>query len=331
MENILEVKNLHTYFYLEESLLKAVEGVSFNLKKGEVLGLVGESGCGKSVTAYSIIKLIEKPGEIKTGEVIFEGKDLLKLGAKSLGKIRGKEVALIFQEPHAALNPVYTVGYQIEETIKTHNRNIKKRQAEERALSLLKKVGIKNPEAKLRSYPHNLSGGEAQRVMIAQALSCGPKILIADEPTTALDVTVQAKIIELFKRLKQEENFSLIFITHDLALCSQLADRIAVMYAGQIVELASLDKIIKNPLHPYTKALFLALPQKGKEKEKLISIAGDVPDADNKPKGCFFHPRCQVKKEGCSKNKPDLREVKPGHWARCVKEVERQRSREAEK
>lgn len=318
-EEILKVKNLHTYFYLENSLLKAVEGVSFNLKQKEVLGVVGESGCGKSVTAFSLLKLIGEPGKIKNGEVFFAGKDLLKADAKFLRRIRGSEIAFIFQEPHAALNPVYTIGHQISETIRAHNKKIKKKELEERVLSLLTKVGIADPKNKVRSYPHSLSGGEAQRAVIAQALSCNPKILIADEPTTALDVTVQAKIIELFKKLKKEENFSLIFITHDLALCSQLADRVAVMYAGQIVELTGLDKIIKEPLHPYTKALFSALPGKGKQSGRLKAIGGDVPEADNKPRGCFFHPRCRFRKKDCQENKPGLREISPGHWVRCIK------------
>lgn len=315
MENILEVKNLSTYFELENSLVKAVEGVSFNLKKGEVLGLVGESGCGKSVTAYSIINLIDQPGKVREGGVIFDKQDLLKISQKQLRKIRGKEIALIFQEPHAALNPVYPVGFQIAETIKAHNTSINQKDLKQRIEELLLKVGLSSD--KKNSYPHNLSGGEAQRVMIAQSLSCNPKILIADEPTTALDVTVQAKIIKLFKDLQRQENFSLIFITHDLALCSQIADRVAVMYAGQIVELASLAKIIKQPLHPYTQALFASLPAKGKRKKKLAAIGGDVPAADKKPKGCFFNPRCPIKENNCLDKQPKLVEVKEGHWLRC--------------
>jgi oligopeptide/dipeptide ABC transporter ATP-binding protein len=317
MENILEVKNLSTCFDLKDSTIKAIERVSFNLRKGEVLGLVGESGCGKSVTAYSIINLVDKPGQIKEGEVIFADKDLLKISQNQLRKIRGKEIALIFQEPHSALNPVYTVSFQIAETIKAHNKNITEKDLKQRIEELLLKVGLHSGQK--NSYPHNLSGGEAQRVMIAQALSCQPTILIADEPTTALDVTVQAKIIKLFKKLQKEEDFSLIFITHDLALCSQIADRIAVMYAGQIVELASLERIIKEPLHPYTQALFAALPQAGKRKEKLKVIGGDVPDADQKPKGCFFNPRCKIKTEECQRIMPQLEQIEPNHWVRCIK------------
>jgi oligopeptide/dipeptide ABC transporter ATP-binding protein len=321
MENILEVKNLHTYFYLENSILKAVEGVSFNLIKGEVLGMVGESGCGKSVTAYSIINLIDKPGKVEKGEVIFDKKDLLKISQNQLRYIRGKDISLIFQEPHAALNPVYTVGFQIAETIKAHHKNINQKDLKKRVEELLLKVGLSSD--KKNSYPHNLSGGEAQRVMIAQSLSCNPKILIADEPTTALDVTVQAKIIELFKKLQKEENFSLIFITHDLALCSQLADRVAVMYTGQLVELASLAKIIKEPLHPYTQALFASLPQKEKRKKRLATIGGDVPDPDRKPKGCFFNPRCKIKEDACRDKQPKLEEIEEGHWVRCFKREDR--------
>ncbi|MCF7877413.1 MAG: ABC transporter ATP-binding protein [Candidatus Omnitrophica bacterium] len=321
MENILEIKNLSTYFYLENSIVKAVEGISFNLRKGEVLGLVGESGCGKSVTAYSIINLIDKPGKVGKGEVIFDKKDLLKINQNQLRNIRGKDISLIFQEPHAALNPVYTVGFQIAETVKAHNKNIHQKDLKKRVEELLLKVGL-SPNKK-NSYPHNLSGGEAQRVMIAQSLSCNPKILIADEPTTALDVTVQAKIIKLFKKLQKEENFSLIFITHDLALCSQIADRVAVMYAGQLVELASLAKIIKEPLHPYTQALFGSLPQKERRKERLAAIGGDVPDPDRKPKGCFFGPRCKIKEKDCLDKQPKLEEVKEGHWVRCFKRGDR--------
>jgi oligopeptide/dipeptide ABC transporter ATP-binding protein len=322
MNSILQIKNLHTYFYLENSIVKAVEGVSFNLTRGEVLGIVGESGCGKSVAAYSIINLIDSPGKVVEGEVIFDKKDLLKINKNQLRHIRGKDISLIFQEPHAALNPVYTVGFQIAETIKAHSKNINQKDLKKRVEGLLLKVGLNSN--KKNNYPHNLSGGEAQRVMIAQSLSCNPKILIADEPTTALDVTVQAKIIELFKKLQKEENFSLIFITHDLALCSQIADRIAVMYAGQLVELASLAKIIKEPLHPYTQALFASLPQKERRKNNLAAIKGDVPDPGRKPKGCFFNPRCKIKEDNCLDQQSKLEEVKEGHWVRCFKREDRE-------
>lgn len=315
-KNILEVKGLHTYFYLENKVIKAVEGVSFNLKKGEVLGLVGESGCGKSVTAYSLLKLVGSPGKIESGRIIFDGKDVLSLGPKELTQVRGKKIGFVFQEPHSALNPVYNVEFQISETIKGHEKE-SKAEIKVRVLKLLESVGIKNPESKLRSYPHNLSGGEAQRVMVAQCLSCNPEILIADEPTTALDVTVQAKIIELFKSLKNKRNLSMIFITHDLALCSQIADRMAVMYAGEIVEIAGLSEIINNPVHPYTKALFASLPQKNREVKKLAPIKGEVPAADKKPQGCFFHPRCDFCQDVCGKRHFELKEKNSGHWVRC--------------
>ncbi|MBU1134147.1 MAG: ABC transporter ATP-binding protein, partial [Candidatus Omnitrophica bacterium] len=246
MENILEIKDLHTYFYTQGSVIKAVEGVSFSVKKGEVLGLVGESACGKSVTASSIMRLIAPPGEIVKGQIFFEGEDLLKLSSPCMRRLRGNKISMIFQEPQAALNPLYTIGFQIEEMIKIH-KNISKSQIRPLALELLRKVGVNPPEIRIKDYPHNLSGGQAQRVMIAMAISCNPALLIADEPTTALDVTIQAQIMELFAQLRQDFNFTLIFITHNLALCSQVATKVAIMYGGRIVELAPKDEIFTNP------------------------------------------------------------------------------------
>ncbi|MBU1809992.1 MAG: ABC transporter ATP-binding protein [Candidatus Omnitrophica bacterium] len=320
MENILEIKDLHTYFYTQGSVIKAVEGVSFSVKKGEVLGLVGESACGKSVTASSIMRLIAPPGEIVKGQIFFEGEDLLKLSSPCMRRLRGNKISMIFQEPQAALNPLYTIGFQIEEMIKIH-KNISKSQIRPLALELLRKVGVNPPEIRIKDYPHNLSGGQAQRVMIAMAISCNPALLIADEPTTALDVTIQAQIMELFTQLRQDFNFTLIFITHNLALCSQVATCVAIMYGGRIVELAPKDEIFTNPLHPYTQALFSSIPRgmprgnSGKSEFKVIQ--GVVPDASSKPKGCYFHPRCCLRKEVCTEGYPEFIEARPEHWVSC--------------
>ena len=321
---LLEIKNLHTYFYTDSGVVKAVEGLDLSVERGEVLGLVGESACGKSVTAYSIMRIVEPTGIIARGQIIFDGKDLLKLKKKEMLKIRGGRISLIFQEAQSALNPLYTVGFQLNEVIKYHNRDLDSRQRREKALRLLEQVGIKNPGQRLKDYPHNLSGGQAQRVMIASGLCSKPELLIADEPTSNLDVTVQARIISLFRELKESLGFSLIFITHDLALCSQLADTIAVMYAGRLIEKAPAKDIISNPLHPYTKALFDSLPKGNvfmvgavREPPLLKAISGSVPRALAKPKGCFFNPRCPVKKDICLDKYPEFREVSPGHWASC--------------
>jgi len=256
MENILEIKDLHTYFYTDTSVVKAVAGLNLSVKRGEVLCLVGESACGKTATAYSIINLIPEPGEIVRGEVFFEGRDLLKASPRQMQKIRGNDIGFVFQEPSMALNPVYRIGFQIGEAIRFHNPGISKAGQRKKTLELLSKVGIPEPESRINDYPHNLSGGQAQRVVIAIALACSPKLLIADEPTTSLDVTIQAQIMDLFIELKEKMDFTLILITHNLALCSEVADRIAIMYAGKIVEVAKTEAIFKNPSHPYTKALF---------------------------------------------------------------------------
>lgn len=315
--NILEIKNLHTYFYSEDSTIKAVEGLNLSVRKGEVLGLVGESACGKTVTAHSIMRLIQSPGNIVKGEIYFNGRDLLKLSANEMRKLRGCEISMIFQEPLAALNPLYTVGFQIGEMVKTYRKNIVRQELQPLVFKLLKKVGISESKVRVKDYPCNLSGGQAQRVMIAMAISCNPKLLIADEPTTALDVTIQAQIIDLFLQLKKETQFTLIFITHNLALCSQIADRLAVMYAGRIIELASREEIFNSPLHPYTKALFSSMPQGESRQGKLRVIGGTVPNPCAKPMGCHFHPRCPVKKEFCVSKNPEFIEVKPEHWVSC--------------
>jgi len=259
MDNILEVKNLHTYFYGEDATIKAVEGLNLSVRKGEALGLVGESACGKTVTAYSVMRLIQEPGRIVKGEIFFQGKDLLKLSAKEIQAIRGRDISLVFQEPVAALNPVYTIGFQIGEAIRFHNPEISIRQQRGRVLELLSAVGIPEPKERINDYPHNLSGGQAQRAVIAMALSCHPQVLIADEPTTSLDVTVQAQIMELFLKLKRERGFTFILITHNLALCSQVTDRLAIIQAGKIVECGSTEEVFNHPAHPYTQALLSAV------------------------------------------------------------------------
>ncbi len=317
MGNILEIKNLHTYFYTENSLVKAVEGLDLSVKKGEALGLVGESACGKTVTAYSVMRLIEKPGKIVKGEILFEGKDLLKLSQNEMQGVRGNDVAIVFQEPSMALNPLYPIGFQIGEAMPFHQKGIDSSKQRQRVLELLRQVGIPDPEVRIKDYPHNLSGGQAQRAVIATALACRPKLIIADEPTTSLDVTVQAQIMDLFTQLKKEGNFTFILITHNLALCSKVVDRIAIMYAGKIVELAETKEIFKNPLHPYTKALFSSIPKGDAVKRKLKVIEGSVADPANKPSGCHFNPRCPENKENCQRGYPQYREIKPGHWVSC--------------
>tara|TARA_Y100000031_G_C8233607_1_gene392111 strand:- start:37 stop:999 length:963 start_codon:yes stop_codon:yes gene_type:complete len=317
MENILEIKNLHTYFFSDEAQVKAVENLNLKVKKGEVLALVGESACGKSVSAYSVMGLIDSPGKIVKGEIIFKGQDLLKLPKKKMQAIRGQDISLVFQEPGSSLNPLYTIGLQIDEMIRAHNKTASKEDRGKRILELLNKVGISNPQSRIKDYPYNFSGGQAQRIMIAMALSCEPKLLIADEPTTSLDVTIQAQIMNLFMRLRQELDFTLILITHNLALCSEVADRVAIMYAGRIVEEALIEEIFKNPLHPYTKALFASIPQAESKKARLKVIKGAVADPSAKPSGCHFHPRCPLAKNRCKVNYPEYREISPGHSLSC--------------
>ena len=317
MDNILEIKNLHTYFNTDNGVVKAVEGLDFWVKEGETLGLVGESACGKSVTAYSVMRIIEPTAAITQGRIFFKGQDLLRLSEPQMRKIRGGRISLIFQEPQTALNPLYTVGFQIEEAIKYHNQDLSLKEHRRLCVELLKRVGIKEPVLRRKDYPHNLSGGQAQRVMIAMGLCSNPELLIADEPTSNLDVTVQARIMELFRELKQSSGFSLVFITHDLALCSQIADRIAVMYSGRLIEIAKTEEIISASRHPYTKALFSSQPQANIPKTELKAISGQVPDPLEKPQGCFFNPRCPIKTDTCLDKYPEFREISPGHWVSC--------------
>ncbi len=291
-KKILEVKNLKTYFFIDEGIARAVDDVSLHLFAEETLGIVGESGCGKSVTSLSIMRLIpHPPGKIVSGDITFEGKDVLALPESRMREIRGNEISMIFQEPMTSLNPVFTVGEQIEETIMLHQR-LGAREAREKSIDMLDLVGIPSPETRVSEYPHQLSGGMRQRVMIAIALVCNPAILIADEPTTALDVTIQAQILGLLEKLQSEFGMAVMLITHDLAVIAEVADRVIVMYAGKIVETANTFDVFENPLHPYTKGLLASIPVLMEKKDRLSVIQGTVPNATEFPEGCRFHPRC---------------------------------------
>ncbi|AEH50255.1 ABC transporter ATP-binding protein [Pseudothermotoga thermarum] len=323
-QKVLKVKNLKTYFELDEGTVKAVDGISFEVKEGEIFGLVGESGCGKSVTALSIMRILPKTARILEGEILFSpnGSNTLNLvefdqESDELRKIRGKDITMIFQEPAASFSPVYTVGEQIMEAILLH-KDVTKSKARQMTIEMLKKLRLPNPEKIFDAYPFELSGGMLQRCMIAAALVMNPKILIADEPTTALDVTIQAQILYLMKQLQKEYGTSIILITHDMGVIAQMADRVAVMYLGKIVECSAVYEIFSNPLHPYTKALLASIPGLGARKSKLETIKGNVPDPYNLPSGCRFHPRCpQFIKGLCDVEEPQLVEVKPGHVVQC--------------
>ncbi len=313
---LLEVKELRTYFHTFKGVVKAVDGISFSLKEGEILGIVGESGSGKSVTSFSILKLIEEPGVVEAEEILFKGEDLVRKSEKDMMKVRGREISMIFQDPMTSLNPLYTIQQQIEEMLRLHG-NFNEGQRKERCIELLRLVGIPNPEDRLKSYPHQFSGGMRQRVIIAIALAANPKLIIADEPTTALDVTIQAQILKLMKELVYNEGASLILITHDLAVVSQMADRIAVMYCGKIVEEGSTDDIIKNTAHPYTKGLLNSIPRLNKNLNRLEQIPGMVPNMFDLPKGCKFAPRCKYSKEKCLIEEPKNIIVGRGHRTAC--------------
>jgi oligopeptide/dipeptide ABC transporter ATP-binding protein len=317
---LLEVKGLKTYFYTEDGVVRAVDGVSFEVYPGEVLGLVGESGCGKSVTSLSIMRLISKPGRIDEGEILLDGENLLKLPEDEMIKVRGNRISMIFQQPQTALNPVFKVGDQLSEVLDVH-QDLGREAGWKRAVALLKMVGVPDPERRAEAYPHELSGGMAQRVMIAMALACVPELLIADEPTTALDVTIQAQILDLMRDLRREMGTSVILITHDLGVVAEMAERVAVMYAGEIVEQTDVNTLFDQPLHPYTQGLIGSIPVLGEIKERLDVIPGSVPNLVNLPPGCRFAPRCQARfKYGCTicaEVKPELTEVKQGHLVRC--------------
>ena len=317
-EKLIDVNNLRTHFFTEEGVVKAVDGVDFEIYPGETLGVVGESGCGKSVTSLSIMRLIESPpGQIVDGNIMFEGdRDLTQLSQKEMRKIRGNDISMIFQEPMTSLNPVYTVGDQISEAILLH-KDVTKKEAREQAIDMLRKVGIPLPEQRVDEYPHQLSGGMRQRVMIAMALSCDPKLLIADEPTTALDVTIQAQILELIDDLKENFDMSIMMITHDLGVIAEVADRIAVMYAGKVVEYTDAVSLFKDPQHPYTWGLMHSIPRLDKEVEELYAIPGVVPSPLEFPEGCKYNTRCELADEKCLASEPELKEIEEGHQVRC--------------
>ncbi|MBI2608686.1 MAG: ABC transporter ATP-binding protein [Deltaproteobacteria bacterium] len=320
-ETLLSVENLRTCFHTEAGALYAVDDVSFHIEKGKTLGLVGESGCGKSVTSLSIMKLLPTPpSEITSGKILFKGRDLLKLDPEEMRSIRGNEIAMIFQEPMTSLNPVFTIGNQISEAIEVH-QDLSRSEIRKRTIDMIRVVGIPDPEKRLQEYPHQLSGGMRQRVMIAMALSCNPELLIADEPSTALDVTIQAQILDLLKDLQKKFHMSILMITHDLGVIAETADHVAVMYAGKIVEYSDVRTIFKNPLHPYTIGLLESLPTiKDAEhhRKELKTIPGIVPDLINIPEGCRFNDRCSRATPECRQAEPVLEEVEPGHWVRCI-------------
>ena len=320
MAPLLEIKGLKTYFSTEEGLVRAVDGVDLRIERGETLGVVGESGCGKTVTGLSIMRLIsEPPGKIVEGHILWEGKNLLDLPPGEMRKIRGKEIAMIFQEPMTSLNPVFTVGEQIAEAIRLHE-GANRRQALEKTVEMLRLVKMPNPEQRVKEYPHQLSGGMRQRVMIAMALSCHPKLLIADEPTTALDVTIQAQILDLLNELKARLGMAVMLITHDMGVIAETAQRVAVMYAAKVVEEAPVVELFKEPLHPYTQGLLASVPRidlAATERRPLQAIPGVVPSPADFPHGCRFHPRCPHVMAMCREKEPVLKEMKPGHKVAC--------------
>lgn len=313
---VLELQSLQTHFFTDMGVAKSVDGVSYQVRAGQTLGVVGESGCGKSVTALSIMGLIPQPaGKIVGGKILFNGKDISKLSQEEMRSIRGKEIAMIFQEPMTSLNPVYTVGDQIMEMILNHEK-VSEEQARERAIQLLTEVGIPSPEKRIDDYPHNMSGGMRQRVMIAMSLACSPKLLLADEPTTALDVTIQAQILDLLNKLQEDRGTAIIMITHDLGVVAETCDHVVVMYAGHVAENADVFSLFENPCHPYTIALFKSIPDLVGAGERLYTIKGMVPSAYNFPQGCRFRDRCEWATEKCLEQ-PTMEEVSPGHQVAC--------------
>ncbi len=316
---LLDIRDLRTYFYTEEGVAKAVDGVTYRIKRGETLGVVGESGCGKSVTAMSIMRLIpQPPGRIEGGEILFNGRNLLDCSEAEMRTIRGNEISVIFQEPMTSLNPVFRVGDQISEALILHQA-LSKKEARIRSIEMLERVGIPDPDQRIDDYPHQMSGGMKQRVMIAMALACSPSLLIADEPTTALDVTIQAQILDLLRELQREEGMAILLITHDLAVVAEMADHVAVMYAGKIVEYAPVNDLYLHPKHPYTTGLFRSLPVVGHEKETLAVIPGNVPNPLEFPEGCKFHPRCKHAEDPCRTTEPSLEQVADDHDAACLR------------
>lgn len=314
--NLLDIKGLSVKFYTDDGVVDAVTDVDLSLKEGETLGLVGETGAGKTTTALSILKLVDcPPGKIESGEIVFKGRDLLTLSESEYRKIRGREISMIFQDPMTSLNPVYTVADQVSEVIRVH-RKISRKESINEAIKMLEIVRI--PADRAFEYPHQFSGGMKQRVVIAMALACNPKLLIADEPTTALDVTIQAQVLDLVKKLKNDMDTSMLLITHDLGVVSEICDKVAVMYAGQIIEYGTLEDVFSNPLHPYTNGLFGSIPDIDKDTEFLSPIKGLMPDPMKLPMGCRFHPRCAYARPECSKLSPLYIEKEKGHFVRCL-------------
>jgi oligopeptide/dipeptide ABC transporter ATP-binding protein len=317
---LLDIRDLRTHFFTQDGVVKAVDGVSFHVNKGEVVGLVGESGCGKSVTSFSILRLVGYPGKIVSGEILFEGRDILKMTNQEITTLRGDRISMIFQQPTSCLNPVFDAGFQLGEVGEIH-QGLTRKASRELAVKLLRMVGIPDPERRINSYPHELSGGMAQRVMIAMALANSPDLLIADEPTTALDVTIQAQILDLMRNLHENMNTSIILITHDLGVVAEMAQRVATMYAGQIVEEAKTRMLFKEPKHPYTIGLIGSIPVLGVVKDELDVIPGNVPNLINLPPGCRFAPRCRARVEHhldiCLHEEPKLLSVAPNHTVRC--------------
>lgn len=319
-ETILEVKGLKTQFFTEAGVVRAVDGIDFHVKRGEVLGVVGESGCGKSVTSLSVMRLVSQPGKIVEGQIIFDNEDLLKLSESKMIKIRGNRISMIFQQPQSCLNPVFKIGDQLSEVLLIH-QDMDKEAGRKRAVQLLSMVGIPEPESRVNAYPHEMSGGMAQRVMIAMALACVPELLIADEPTTALDVTIQAQILDLMRNLRSKMDTAIILITHDLGVVAEMCDRVVVMYAGRVVEEAPVVELFESPKHPYTAALIGSTPVLGQAEKELVTIPGSVPNLIELPQGCKFAPRCMARVEHeltrCTEEEPELKTVAPNRMVRC--------------
>ena len=313
---LLDVKGLKTYFYTEDGVVQAVNGVDFAIRPGEIMGLVGESGSGKSVTSLSIMRLLSASGQIVGGEIWLDGRDLVKLEEDKMVKLRGNEISMIFQQPTSCLNPVFRIGDQIAETISVHQQ-VSAQEAQRQAIEMLRTVGIPDPARRAQAFPHEISGGQAQRVMIAMALACLPKVLIADEPTTALDVTIQAQILDLIRKLRDETNTAILLITHDMGVIAEMCDSVAVMYAGQIVEYTDVYSLFDNPLHPYTEGLLAAIPVLGEVTDHLAVIPGSVPNLVELPPGCKFAARCPYVKDLCTAREPTLEMVEPNHRVRC--------------
>ena len=311
----MNIQGLKTYFYTEAGVVKAVDGISFNIIKGETVGLVGESGSGKTVTALSVLRIVPRPGRIVEGKIEYNGQNLLEKSEDEMRKLRGDELAIIFQDPTSSLNPVYTVESQLSDIIRTH-QNISKEEAREKIIDLLTMVGIPEPETRIREYPHQFSGGMKQRVAVARALACEPAILFADEPTTNLDVTIQAQVLDLMKELKKKFGMSLVMITHDMGIVADMTNRVVVLYAGRVCETADTSVLFEKPLHPYTEALLAAVPRLD-VKRVLRVIPGNIPNLIRPPTGCRFHPRCSYATENCKKAVPPLEEVEPGHFVAC--------------